>query len=150
MKQCDACGSTLADDAKFCPHCGAPTGSVSAAPQQPTVAGGGYDPSVQGMAPQNMPPYGYAPVPVQPEKPMNGIGLAGMIFGIFSYIFCWVPVFGLILSLVGVILSGVGMGRRERCRLNGFAIAGLVLSILGLVVALIMTIIVLMALSAGA
>lgn len=150
MKQCASCGSMLADDTKFCPKCGAPAESALQVPQQP-AAGAGYVQPGQGAAPQNMPPYGYgAPVPAQaPQKPMNGIGLAGMIFGIFTYIFCWVPVFGLILGLVGVILSGVGLGRRERCSLNGFAIAGLVLSILGLVVALIMTIVVLAALGAS-
>lgn len=72
-----------------------------------------------------------------PLKPMNGVGLAGMIIGMLSYIFCWVPVLDFILGLIGVILSGVGLSRKERYRLNGFAVAGLVLGIIGLVIGVI-------------
>ncbi len=75
--------------------------------------------------------------PQAPLKPMNGVGLAGMIIGILSYIFCWVPVLDFILGLIGVILSGVGLSRKERYRLNGFAVAGLVLGIIGLVIGVI-------------
>lgn len=60
-----------------------------------------------------------------------------MIIGILSYIFCWVPVLDFILGLIGVILSGVGLSRKERYRLSGFAVAGLVLGIIGLVIGVI-------------
>lgn len=60
-----------------------------------------------------------------------------MIIGILSYIFCWVPVLDFILGLIGVILSGVGLSRKERYRLKGFAVAGLVLGIIGLVIGVI-------------
>lgn len=68
-------------------------------------------------------------------------GLAGMIIGILSYVLCWIPVFDFILGLIGVILSDVGLSRKERYRLNGFAVAGLVLSIIGLVIGFIIMIV---------
>ena len=60
-----------------------------------------------------------------------------MIVGILSYVFCWVPILGFVLGLIGVILSGIWLSRKDRYRLNGFAIAGLILSILALVWGLI-------------
>ena len=158
MKKCASCGSMLEDDYKVCPFCGANAERVSVSLEKPASENyNGYQqppvnaPQMPQNVPQNVPQYGYgapAPVPAQPPKPTNGVGIAGMVFGILSYIFCWVPVFGLILGLIGVILSGVGLSRKDRYRLNGFAIAGLILSIIAMVVGLIMTIVLLAAAAA--
>ena len=142
MKKCASCGGMLEDNYNVCPFCGANVGN------EPAAQNGGYDPQVN--APQNAAPQSYAAVPAPAvQKPTNSMGIAGMVIGILSYCFCWVPVLGLILGLIGVILSGVGMSRKERCRLNGFAIAGLILSIIAMVLGLIMTIILLAALGAA-
>ena len=127
MKECKLCGTRLDDDAVRCPNCGA-----DAAAGRPQA--GGYGAPV--------PPY---PEQTTPEKPMNGLGLAGMIVGIISYIFCWIPFLGLVLGVVGTALSGVGMSRRAAYKLNGFAVAGLVLGIIGIVVGLVYTVVILAA-----
>ena len=114
MKQCNFCGAMLSDETIQCPFCGAnvETSSTVYVVQQPVRAYSGVQANT---------------------KPMNKLGLAGMILGILSYAFSWVPVLGFLLGLIGVCLSGVAMSVRAYCRLNGFAIAGLVLSIIGLV-----------------
>lgn len=66
-------------------------------------------------------------------KRVNGLGLAGMIIGICGIFFGWVPVFGFLLSLTGLLLSAVGLAKRAEHRLNGFAVAGLVLNIVALI-----------------
>ena len=66
-------------------------------------------------------------------KRVNGLGLAGMIIGICGIFFGWVPVFGFLLSLTGLLLSAVGLAKRAEYRLNGFAVAGLVLNIVALI-----------------
>ncbi|HJT59559.1 MAG TPA: hypothetical protein VJ761_23825 [Ktedonobacteraceae bacterium] len=89
-------------------------------------------------APQPM----YPPVPNQgmfvvPTEPGRGIALAGFILGLVSIFTSWIPFLGMIVSIVGIILSA--MGQRSISR-KGLAIAGLILSILTLIVALILTI----------
>ena len=122
MKKCGKCGMIVSDDCTFCPSCGA----VMEAAQ---VTG-----NAQVCSPIQVPQY---MVVQAPQKPTNGVGLAGMIIGILSYILCWVPVLDFLLGMIGIILSGVGLRRKERYRLNGFAVAGLVLSIIGLVIGII-------------
>ena len=70
-------------------------------------------------------------------KRVNGLGLAGMIIGICGIFFGWVPVFGFLLSLTGLLLSAVGLAKRAEYRLNGFAVAGLVLNIVALIPAVL-------------
>lgn len=126
MKRCGVCGMNVSDESAFCPSCGASLEGGTDRNASEQIAFGG--------AARSVTEYGIESVQ---QKPMNGIGLAGMIIGILSYIFCWVPVFNFILGLIGVILSGVGLSRKARFRLNGFAITGLVLSIIGLFIGLI-------------
>jgi hypothetical protein len=80
-------------------------------------------------------PQGYAPQPGhgQGQEPGSGMALAGMILGIIS-LFAWLIAFvGIITSVVGLILSA--LGRRSPSR-RGMATAGLVMSIIALVLAL--------------
>ena len=115
---CRKCGNVLPDDARFCPYCGEDRGEVrlSAPPCRE-----------QGGAPQAV--YGAAQ---DWEKPINNLGLGGMIVGIVGIWTCWVIVVGLIVGVVGVVLSALALSRRARYRMNGFAVAGLILSIIAL------------------
>jgi hypothetical protein len=62
----------------------------------------------------------------------NGVGTAGFVLAIISIFFGWVPVLGWILWILGLILSFVGVFKTPR----GLAIAGLVISLLGLILLL--------------
>ncbi|MDW5290601.1 hypothetical protein [Formosa sp. PL04] len=59
----------------------------------------------------------------------NGIGMAGFVLAIISLFLGWIPVFGWIIWFVGLILSFVGVFKRPK----GFAIAGLVISLIGFI-----------------
>jgi ABC-type long-subunit fatty acid transport system fused permease/ATPase subunit len=65
----------------------------------------------------------------QQTKESNGVGTAGFVLAICALIFGWVPVLGWIIWLLGLILSIVGITRNPK----GLAIAGLVISLLGLI-----------------
>ncbi len=99
-------------------------------------------PPVQQPYPQNQGyqnPYNpnlYAVPSVQPTQG-GGIAVAGLVLGIVSIVFFWIPVFDVLLSIVGLVLSL--LGRRSLSR-RGMALAGLICSIIGLVLALIITI----------
>ena len=69
----------------------------------------------------------------------TGIGIAAMVCGILSLIFCWIPlmafeIIAILLALCGVIMGAIGM-KNPRCK--GMSIAGLVCGIIGFVFAVI-------------
>ncbi len=77
--------------------------------------------------------------PPQPEYPAyggyrpaqtNGPGIASLILGIVGLAIFWIPFVGLPVSIVGLIVAAVGMKRLDG---KGFAVAGLVLSIIGII-----------------
>lgn len=69
----------------------------------------------------------------EPAK-SNGLGTAGFVLALLGLIFCWVPVFNWILWLLGLIFSICGVLKTPK----GLAIAGLVISCLGLILGVIL------------
>ena len=166
---CESCGSIIPDGQSFCTNCGspapqpiqpapvaqesAPQPAFQAAPQpapQPEYQPAPqpeYQPAPQPayQQPVYQQPVYVQPVvastPAQPVKRKKGAATAGMIFGILTVCFCWIPVvnifmtpilglLGLIFSIIGIVKKGVGG--------KGKAIAGLVLSLLGTIIAVLM------------
>lgn len=79
------------------------------------------------------------PYYVQPSTPPgNGLGVAGFVTGLLGLVLCWVPAFGIILAILGVVLSGVGIavGKKKGAPV-GLAIAGLVCGIVAVIPALL-------------
>jgi hypothetical protein len=75
----------------------------------------------------------YAPQFPVPAGPGGGMAIAGLVLGIVSIVFCWIPFVNIGVSVTGIILSILGQRSVSRRTL---AIVGLVLSILGLVIGL--------------
>ena len=80
-----------------------------------------------------------APAPVQPS---NGLGTAGFVVGLIGLLFSFLPVIGVIawpLVILGVIFSAVGISRANKgaATNKGLAIAGLTVSIIGLVICIL-------------
>ncbi len=120
---CNSCGSMIPDGMPVCPSCGA------AAPQpasQPV-----YQPVAQ---PVPQPVYIAPPVPTTRS---NGLAVAGLVMGILSICFFWFPGVGALFSTLGLIFSIIGVARRN-ARAKGCAITGLILSILGMFLFLVM------------
>lgn len=100
---------------------------------------GQYPPPYPGQPGQpypGQPPQQFVVHHVQPSA-ANGMGTAGFVLGLLGLIFSWIPFIGIIawlLVLPGLVLSGVGLAKANRGEANnkGMAIAGLVLSVLGL------------------
>lgn len=68
----------------------------------------------------------------QTEKKSNGIGTAGFVLALIAIFLGWVPVLGWILWLLGLIFSFVGVFKTPK----GLAIAGLVISLIGIILLL--------------
>ena len=68
---------------------------------------------------------------VKDEKKVNAFGIAGFVVSLVSL---YLGIYFCIASVVGLVLSIVGMVQAKKCRLNGLAIAGLVLGIISTVI----------------
>ena len=111
---------------------GIPASAAPAAPAPPTAPAPPATPYAPASAAA---PYGLAPAPVPPSPaavawgqpvyavaPPKGLSLASMILGLVSVLFFWTflcPLVGLVLGIVGIRKEPAG---------RGFAIAGLVLN----------------------
>ena len=79
------------------------------------------------------------------------MGVASLVLGILSLVFCWLPVLSWLLGLIGLILGAVGIGvNKKKGKPIGCAIAGLVMSIIGVVGATIIWILFAAAIAAAA
>ena len=65
------------------------------------------------------------------KKPVNGLGIAGFVISLLSL---WLGMYFCVASIVGLVLSSVGVAVRNKHSVNGLAIAGLVLSLISLVI----------------
>ena len=91
-------------------------------------------------------------LPPQPTAPKNGLGTAGFVLGLLGLLFSFLPIIGVVawpLVILGVIFSGIGFARARagKATNRGLAIAGLVVSVLGLVICIVWTTVVTKAVS---
>jgi hypothetical protein len=101
----------------------------------PPFAQQGYPPPPPQSAGAGAQPI-YVPVPVGPESG-DGMALTSMILGIVAAAIGWVPVCGLIAlapAIVGIVLGALGLKSERR---RGMAIAGIILSVIGIALAFI-------------
>jgi hypothetical protein len=127
----------------------APYGQPASYPQQPPYAGGPNPYPQQQPYPQYPQyPYGAPPPPqfhgyVQPRTG-NGKAIAGMVLGIGSIVLCWLSFFDAVFVVSGLTLSILALNETKQRPDNGrgMAIAGLVCSIIGAVLATVLTLVV--------
>lgn len=63
----------------------------------------------------------------------NGLGVAGFVLAIVALFLSWLPYAGFVMWLLGLILSAIGVFKTPR----GLAIAGLVISLLGIILIIV-------------
>lgn len=140
---CDSCGTTLDKAASFCPSCGSPMKTIENNPAVNT--GAAFQPYQQSyQQPYQQQPYGntaaynngfpqnnfgYMNVGIQQNVKSNVPGIIGLLMGILSILLFLFNLLDLPLVLTGLILSIVGLTGKRR---KGTAVAGLVCSIIGL------------------
>ena len=110
-------------------------------PEQPgaTPPPAGSVPPAAGSVPPAAPAapaYAAAPAYTPGTPVKQGLSLTGFILGIGSIIFLWVPVFGLLVGIAGLIISILARGREPQAP-NWMKMLGLILSIVGLALSLI-------------
>lgn len=112
-----------------------PTAPVESSHQAPPAAPGApYVAAPQ--YPQAAPAPAYMPGPAGPAKP-KGLAITGMALGIAGLVFCWVPFFGPLLALVGLVLSIIALVKKQPI---GFGITGVITGAIGLIIGIFITI----------
>ncbi len=108
-------------------------------PYQPVPQPNPYQPVQQPYPPVQNPGYGqqqtpyYAvPYPTASE-PGSALAIAGFVLGIISIFTSWFPFFGIIMPIIGIVLSALG---RRAVSKRLFATIGLILSIVAIVISL--------------
>jgi hypothetical protein len=81
------------------------------------------------------------PAPLQ-QQPRNGLGTAGFVLGLIGLLFSFIPLIGVVawpLVILGLVFSLVGFsrGRRGQATNKGFALAGAILSVIGLLICIL-------------
>lgn len=76
------------------------------------------------------------------SPPQNGLGTAGFVLGLIGLIFSPIPFIGVVawpLVILGLIFSLIGLGRAAKGRATnkGLAVAGVVVSVVGLVICIL-------------
>ena len=99
----------------------------------------------QGYPQQGFPPPGYPPPPgyaYRQPGPGHGKAVAGLVLGILSIVFCWASFVDLLLLVPGLIFSILGLSDARAGRGGrGLAMSGLICTIAGVVLAIVMTIV---------
>ena len=80
--------------------------------------------------PQNQP---QPTVIINQTEKSNGMGTAGFVLALIALFLGWVPFLGWIIWLLGLIFSAVGVFREPK----GLAIAGLVISLIGIILLIV-------------
>lgn len=75
------------------------------------------------------------------EQLKNGMATAGFVLALVTIFLGWIPVLGWIIWLLGLIFSSVGLAKAKKVggKGKGLAIAGLVISLIGIAVLLLLT-----------
>jgi len=126
MAFCEYCGKRAEEGDNNCTACGAKLSVMAQQPQQQSQAW--QQPPPQWQAP---PPWQQVPPTNQSAKTKAGVGLGLGLFALFMPI----PFLDVIAGIVGICLSA--SARKEGA--GGLATGGLVVSILGLISAIIFT-----------
>ncbi len=163
---CPRCRAETRDGARFCHACGtalmpdAPVAAAVAVPTAMATAGGmaaGISPSVVGTPPAAPMPFPYPPQGLHPA-PMpyplmpssvaprqSGKATAGFCIGLVAFIIGWALTWvGTIIGVCGLVFSLIGLRETGRRAVlpsgprtgRGLAIAGAVLSLLGIALSL--------------
>jgi uncharacterized phage infection (PIP) family protein YhgE len=89
---------------------------------------------------------------IMTDQTTNGMATAGFILALLTLFLGWIPVLGWLIWLLGIIFSAIGLGNANRAggTGKGLAIAGLVISLLGIIVKIFLFTVILAALGIGA
>lgn len=68
----------------------------------------------------------------------NGIGTAGFVLSLLTLFLGWIPIVGWIMWLLGLIFSAMGISKAKKVNKGmGLSVAGLIISLIGIIMVFI-------------
>lgn len=125
MLVCPNCKKEFEDGVSFCSECGSPLEAVPAPAPAPEPE----------PAPETA--FTYTQPAADPEAPAahpkKGLGICSLIFGILSYLCCWIPLISLVFPIVGLATGSSAL----KAGPLGTAKAGKILSLIALILQIV-------------
>lgn len=125
MKFCEQCGTKIDDQDTICAYCGQKLAPKVSNPQEQQYQTGEQTDLTHTSASSMR--------PMQPVDAASKAANTGLILGLVSLIAWFLPIAGYPVTICGIVYSVKGLKSDS----NGKAIAGLILSIMGLIATLI-------------
>lgn len=69
------------------------------------------------------------------KKPAGGLGIAALVLGIVSLVFCWIWFISIICGLVGLVLGIVAIAQKRKL---GMPLTGAILSLVGIILSIVL------------
>lgn len=140
---CEQCGSLIENGEAFCSNCGAPAPAPKAAPAPEPAPAPAPEPVEQPIMPASVQPIYQQPVYQQPAyqtvvtsfepKKNNVFAIIGLVFGIITSVFFWLPFINMVPGIAGIVCSIIGLTQKNAGK-KGMATAGLITSIAGILI----------------
>jgi len=134
---CSGCNSSLAGVVgAFCPRCGAQIAVLHDPYSQNPHGQSPYEQNPHGQSPYGQNPqgyYGHDPYGYGRLQKLGNFATASLVLGIIGLVAWFLPIIGFPVTIVGLVLGIKGMKSAKRDR----AIAGVVMSIIGLALTII-------------
>ncbi len=127
--KCTKCGKEINKTDKFCQYCGTEVKEVKEETKTTKAASKKEEVKVEKVTKAE-----------EPQARRKGLGIAGMVLGILSIVFCWCGLWVVIFPILGLIFSLCS-------KKNPFKVVGLITSIVGFVLEIFMSILTLAAFS---
>lgn len=121
---CEKCGNEMSETATFCSKCGWSKEGAKISEPTSNVNRTSVSQNHNSVS--------------SDDRPQNVMGIAGFVLGILSVILFW-NVYGSLIGIIGLVLSLIANKKKDMYKETRLIKAGIILSIIGIVVGSIVT-----------